>query len=90
MDEDETVEEALYSALRVLEESAALSRRLAQRAHDRSHATLAKSLERKARAADRNADALRKVLFADSEHDDAHAGASKLTARQTPPSPSRA
>jgi len=85
MDEDETVEEAVYSALRVLEESAALSRRLAQRAHDRSHVTLARSLERKARSADRNADALRKVLFAEGEHDEGHAGTPKSTPRRAPP-----
>jgi len=64
-DGDDTIEHALYTALRALEESAALSRRLAGRAHDRAHAISAKSLERKAETAERNADMLRKVLRGD-------------------------
>ena len=66
-DEDETLDQALYSALRALEESAALSRRLAQRARERVHVNSAKSLERKALAAERNADVLRNVIFGEAE-----------------------
>lgn len=69
-DEDDTLEQALYSALRALEENAALARRLALRARERAHVNSAKSLERKALAAEKNADVLRKVIFAEAEDND--------------------
>ena len=62
-DEDDSLEEALYSGLRALEESAALSRRMARRAVERTNAAAARSLEEKANAPDKNAETLRQALL---------------------------
>ncbi len=62
-DEDDTVEGALFSALRTLDESALLARRLAQRADSIASATSAQSWEQKARDAERNAEILRGLLY---------------------------
>jgi len=76
-DGNETLEEALYSALRALEESAELSRRLAHRARDRANVNWAQSMERKAQSTERKADVLRKVLYAESESDGGNIGTPK-------------
>ena len=62
-DEDDTVEGALFSALRALEESALLARRLAQRAQGVANVHSARSWDQKARDAERNADILRGLLY---------------------------
>ena len=54
---------ALFSALRAIEESALLARRMAQRAERTASGHSARSWEKKARDADRNADILRSLLY---------------------------
>ena len=62
-DEDDIVEGALFSALRALEEGALLARRMAQRAESTASGHSARSWEKEARDADRNAEILRGLLY---------------------------
>ncbi|HLV78628.1 MAG TPA: chemotaxis protein CheB [Chthonomonadaceae bacterium] len=59
----EALEAALWSALRALEESAALSRRMGRRAHERNHKRTAARFDAQARDAEAHASVLRKVLM---------------------------
>jgi two-component system chemotaxis response regulator CheB len=60
--QDEQVENAMWSAVRVLEERAELCERVSRRLSQRSHDVSAKHMERQALRARRHADALRSVL----------------------------
>jgi len=57
------LEEALWSALRALEENASLARRLAEKAHDRTHKLTAANFEQRAQTAEQHAAAIRQVLL---------------------------
>jgi two-component system chemotaxis response regulator CheB len=63
--QSETLDAALWTALRALEESAALSEQLADRAQRRGNARLAERLADNALLASRRADVIRSVLVAD-------------------------
>jgi len=63
--QSETLDAALWTALRALEESAALSQQLAARAHTRGNARLAERLADNALLASRRAEVIRNVLVAD-------------------------
>jgi two-component system chemotaxis response regulator CheB len=63
--QSETLDAALWTALRALEESAALSQQLADRAQRRGNARLAERLADNALLASRRADVIRNVLLAD-------------------------
>jgi two-component system chemotaxis response regulator CheB len=58
----DSVDRALWTALRSLEERAALTHKLAQRAKVRRHAFVARAFEQRARAADAHAAVLRELL----------------------------
>ena len=60
----QTVERALWSAVRILEERSMLARRLAERACERQHALAAKQFQERADDSERDADAIRQVLIA--------------------------
>ncbi|HXG19799.1 MAG TPA: hypothetical protein VNN62_12110 [Methylomirabilota bacterium] len=59
------LESALWAALRALEESAALSRRLTARARERNLQVAAANFEERARTAEHHADLIRQVLLND-------------------------
>src|SRR5579884_450214 len=59
----EALEAALWSALRALEESAALSRRMEKRAHERSQKRTAERFSTQAHDAEEHANVLRRVLI---------------------------
>jgi len=63
--QSESLEHVLYAALRGLEEIAALSRRVAERARQRDQAIVARRFEDKAQNAMRNAEILRQLLLRD-------------------------
>lgn len=62
VDHDESLEAALWAALRALEESASLSRRLAEHSASNNHVLASKRFLTRAEDAERNADPLRKLL----------------------------
>jgi two-component system chemotaxis response regulator CheB len=66
-DHAESLESALWVALRTLEESVALSRRMAERAREDGHDLVAANFEERAAERDEQADVIRKVLFADKQ-----------------------
>jgi two-component system chemotaxis response regulator CheB len=59
----ETLEDALWSAVRALEEKVALARRLAQRARDRSYHKAALTYDERARVAEKQAEIVRQMLL---------------------------
>jgi two-component system chemotaxis response regulator CheB len=59
----ETLESALWSAFRILQENAALSRRLAERARSNNHVTVAEKFARKSAAAEEQAELIRQLLL---------------------------
>jgi two-component system, chemotaxis family, protein-glutamate methylesterase/glutaminase len=61
------LDSALWSAFRALEENAALARRLAQRARRNQRINSAKIFEQRAKAAERQADAIRQVLLSEKK-----------------------
>ena len=61
--QSDALEEALWTALRALEEKAALSTRLMRRATDRGHANAAESFAGQARDAEQQATVIRNVLL---------------------------
>ena len=63
----ETLDVALWTALRALEESAALSRQLAERAESRGNTRLAERMAGHATLASRRAEIIRNVLIADRD-----------------------
>ena len=65
--QSERVEEALWTALKTLEESVSLSRRLAHQARERGQDWLAQRFEEKLRDAEQRAEMIRSVLFRDKE-----------------------
>jgi two-component system chemotaxis response regulator CheB len=66
----ESLEGALWTALRALEESAELARRMARHAHGRGHALSAARFDEHGRDMERRADVARRVLM-NGEHVDA-------------------
>ena len=66
--QSEAIEEALWTAFRALEESSALSRRLARRAHDRKQGQVAARFEDEALQMKGQADVIRKVLVNKDKH----------------------
>jgi hypothetical protein len=64
----DSVERALWAATRSLEESAALSRKLAKRARDRNQSAAAPPFEERARSKEEHANVLREVLKKDDKH----------------------
>lgn len=62
-EQSETLEKALWAALKTLEESANLSRRLAERAHERGHGLTARQFEEKVQEAERHATVIRQLLL---------------------------
>jgi two-component system, chemotaxis family, protein-glutamate methylesterase/glutaminase len=60
--QSEQIEQALWVALKALDENVSLSRRMQKRAEEMGHAWLAESLEAKGRVAEHNAVLLRQVL----------------------------
>lgn len=73
----ESVEEALWSALRALEERAALSRRMAQQARDRGHLHTAGRFDETADEAERNARLVNGLLVQGPVVDDGDAEAAE-------------
>jgi two-component system chemotaxis response regulator CheB len=61
--QSEALDEALWTALRALEENAALARRLTARAHERNHPSAAARFDRRAQEAERHAASIRRVLL---------------------------
>jgi len=61
--QSEQLEEALWIALRALEESSALAQRMARRARERNHATSAERFEEQSRDAENRAALLRDILL---------------------------
>jgi two-component system chemotaxis response regulator CheB len=59
----ETLEGALWSAFRILQENGALSRRLAERARSNNHVTVAEKFARKSAAAEEQAELIRQLLL---------------------------
>jgi two-component system chemotaxis response regulator CheB len=59
----DSVDRALWAALRSLEERAALTRRLAERARDRSHTGVARAFELRAAAAEEHAGVVKDMLL---------------------------
>ncbi|WP_250122784.1 chemotaxis protein CheB [Chroococcidiopsis sp. CCMEE 29] len=66
--QSEALEEALWNALRALEEKAALVHRLGERARDRHQAISAKHFEQEAQAAQQRAALIRKMLLKSEEN----------------------
>ena len=62
-DQDETLDDALWGALRALEEQAALARRLAVRAREHGHAATIVRFARQEEEAARRADVVRRLLL---------------------------
>jgi two-component system, chemotaxis family, protein-glutamate methylesterase/glutaminase len=67
--QSETLDAALWTALRALEESAALSLQLADRARKRNNARLAERMADNAALAQRRAEIIREVLVRDNEQE---------------------
>ena len=63
----DTLDDALWIALRTLEESASLSRKLAQRHHDRGAVRLSSRFQAQAESLDARARVIRDALTADRE-----------------------
>src|SRR5262245_2180223 len=61
-EQSEELENALWAALRSLEENAALSRRMAARASERNHTVLVMQFEENARRVEQHAAVIRQVL----------------------------
>ncbi len=59
----EAIEKALWSAVRILEEKAALSRRMAKQAHDQKWTHSEARFRHQAEEAERNADIVRQLIF---------------------------
>ena len=59
----DSVDRALWAALRSLEERAALTRRLAERAHRRHHAGVAQAFEQRASAAEQHACVVKEMIL---------------------------
>jgi two-component system chemotaxis response regulator CheB len=72
-DHDESLESALWVALRALEESASLSRRLANNARLGGHTLLTSSFEDRASETEQHAGVIRRMLLPDSSRPVAHA-----------------
>ncbi len=66
-EQSETLETALWTAYRALEERAALARRLATRARERGHAITADRFEMQAEDAERRAEIVRGALSSGAE-----------------------
>ena len=64
VDQEVHIEDSLWAALRALEESAGLKKRMADRLRKGSASTLVKRLDERAREAERHAESLRKLLGA--------------------------
>ena len=64
----DALERALWAATRSLEESAALGRKLAKRAGERSHFTAARTFEDRAAVKEQHANVLRDLLRQDDKH----------------------
>jgi len=62
-EQSEVLEEALWAALKTLEESTHLSRHLAGQAHERGHDLVAKRFEEKVQEAERHATVIRQLLL---------------------------
>ena len=62
-DQSEALDDALWSALRALKESAALARRMAQRARDRNQKVSAERYENQVQEAEQRAEVIRQVLL---------------------------
>ena len=69
--QSETLDAALWTALRALEESAALSLQLADRARRRNNTRLAQRMADNAALAERRAETIREVLLRDNEREPA-------------------
>jgi hypothetical protein len=63
--QSESLDSALWSAFRALEENAALARRLAQRARQSHRANSAKLFEQRAQVVERQAEVIRQVLISE-------------------------
>lgn len=74
-EQDESLEFALWAAVRALEERAALAYRLAQRAGERGQSRTTRYFEQRGRDAEQRAELIRQVLLRDDE--EAVAGAAK-------------
>lgn len=61
--QSEAVEEALWAALKTLEESLSLSRRMAKDAHEGGNAWLARRFDAKVKKTERNAESIQQVLM---------------------------
>jgi two-component system chemotaxis response regulator CheB len=61
--QNDGLEEALWTALRVLEEQYSLSSRLAQRARDRNQNNLASRFEERARESEEHGATIRRILL---------------------------
>jgi two-component system chemotaxis response regulator CheB len=71
-DHDESLESALWVALRALEESASLSRRLANNARLGGHAPLTENFEDRASETEQHASVIRRMLLSDNSKQTAH------------------
>src|SRR5262249_10793375 len=60
--QDERLEDALWTAMRALEEAASLRRRMAERVNERGLEVIAEGYERRAKEAESRADLIRDVL----------------------------
>jgi two-component system, chemotaxis family, protein-glutamate methylesterase/glutaminase len=72
----DTIEEALWAALRALEENAALARRMERRLRSETGAAAQERYGRRAQDAERHAEVLRRMLVAEDEAAPKEAGAS--------------
>lgn len=63
----DALEQAMWVALRTLEESASLSKRMADRARERNHVMVARRWEELAKTRSKDAGLLREILFRDTE-----------------------
>lgn len=61
--QSEALEDALWAAMRALEERAVLSRHMAENANKRDHSAIAKRFEEQAQAAVQNAEVIRKAIL---------------------------
>lgn len=61
----QTLEMALWSAVRALEEQMILARRIVERARKANHERAAESFEKRAQEAERNSSAIRRLLLGD-------------------------
>jgi two-component system chemotaxis response regulator CheB len=83
--QDSSLENSLWVALRALEESAALSSRLAERAHRRGHAAAAERFTERARASVVHAEHIRRMLLRDRPAEEAGEPSGMPPAANEPP-----